>query len=305
MCVCRQTLWSLQGSVSEDALPEWRSLRELRTQRFLHLPTWIPGWALASPSAWITDQLSISGDSIISDECQDMVNNCVQQTRVKQKPHSGPIKNKMGGRVAALGCFSCCSWTQPYLSTQGRSVRSTSTSARATLATTEAPASTSRMASPVTVHLGGWGPAVRSVSQPVRCRLFSYSSKTWHMESFMPLCVCVCVCVCVCQTCSGSQHTLRTPWPTCPATPSTSSSEPCAWPSSSCSSSSSWASVASAASSTRARRATPTRSSTTAAASTASSATPSPPFATLGQWHDVNVWTELCGRFTFCISCHW
>ena len=197
VCVCRQTLWSLQGSVSEDALPEWRSLRELRTQRFLRLPTWIPGWALASRSAWITDQLSISGDSIISDECQDMVNNCVQQSRVKQKPHSGPIKNKMGGRVAALGCFSCCSWTQPYLSTQGRSVRSTSTSARATLATTEAPASTSRMASPVTVHLGGWGPAVRSVSQPVRCRLFSYSSKTWHMESFMPLCVCVCVCVCV------------------------------------------------------------------------------------------------------------
>lgn len=77
VCVCRQTLWSLQGSVSEDALPEWRSLRELRTQRFLRLPTWIPGWALASRSAWITDQLSISGDSIISDECQDMVNNCI------------------------------------------------------------------------------------------------------------------------------------------------------------------------------------------------------------------------------------
>lgn len=65
---------------------------------------------------------------------------------------------------------SCCSRT--HLSTQGRSVRSKSTSARATPVTTEALASTNQTASPVTVHPGGWDPAVKSVSHPVRKLLF-------------------------------------------------------------------------------------------------------------------------------------
>ena len=68
----------------------------------------------------------------------------------------------------------------PLPSLQGRSVRWTLTSVRAALVTMEAPASTNQTASPVTVHLGGWGPAVRSVSQPARKPAFSYSS---HMRS--------------------------------------------------------------------------------------------------------------------------
>lgn len=65
----------------------------------------------------------------------------------------------------------------PYLSAQGKNVRSTSMSATATLVTTEARASTNQMASPVTVHLGGWDPAARSVSHPVRKYLIRYYSK--------------------------------------------------------------------------------------------------------------------------------
>lgn len=47
------------------------------------------------------------------------------------------------------------SWTQRHLSTQGRSVKLTLMSARATLVAMEAPASTNQTASPATVHLGG------------------------------------------------------------------------------------------------------------------------------------------------------
>lgn len=50
-------------------------------------------------------------------------------------------------------------------------------SATATLVTTEARALTNQMASPVTVHLGGWAPAARSVSHPVRKYLIRYYSK--------------------------------------------------------------------------------------------------------------------------------
>lgn len=55
--------------------------------------------------------------------------------------------------------------TQPHLSTQAESVRSTSMSVRATLVTMEAPALTNQTATPVTVHPAGWDPAVKSVSQ--------------------------------------------------------------------------------------------------------------------------------------------
>lgn len=54
VCVCRQALWNLQGSMSEGALPQQRSLWECRTQCFLCLPTWIPGWALVPLPALIS-----------------------------------------------------------------------------------------------------------------------------------------------------------------------------------------------------------------------------------------------------------
>lgn len=51
----------------------------------------------------------------------------------------------------------------------------------------EAPALTSRIASSVTVHTGGWGPPVRSVSPPVRKDLLSYQLKMRRVET----CMCV------------------------------------------------------------------------------------------------------------------
>lgn len=62
-------------------------------------------------------------------------------------------------------------------------------SARATLVTTVAPASTNQTDTPATARLGGLAPAVKSVSRLVKKSLLSYRSKL-HGETWRPSSVC-------------------------------------------------------------------------------------------------------------------
>lgn len=80
-------------------------------------------------------------------------------------------------------------WVPPQLFAQGRGVRSTSTSVRATPVTMAAPVSTNQTVIPATVHLGGWAPAVKSVSHPVYKRLCGDQSKTPSERLRVFLCV--------------------------------------------------------------------------------------------------------------------